>query len=994
MPTNAAFNISSDVTYPYSTSVTAGKIRYIAQQNSSGVTFSSYFYSSYWPNGDAKQGCNVASISMALSYLGINMTPIVMNSNGIFNKGTNNYVHLGSADIARIATNVSGISISSVYANVTSPTFDMLTTAVNNFQNGNGSYSPPIVCIKDSGTGGLHFFLVTRKNSDGTWEMVDPISENNKKVNLVSYPTPIVYAGNNNGLGIGHYVDLYQYKLTGATAHTHNYVTEYESAHPHKQYTKCYGCGDFSYTGITREVSTCSSCYPTVTVTFNADGGVVSTTSKQVKRGETFGTLPTPTRTGCTFVGWYTSTSGGSKIVSTTVSNYTTDITLYARWDDGDPVFDYQLNSDMVSYSVKIDSFFDDTITNIVIPYEYNGLPITEIGSFKNCKTITSVTIPNGILKIHISAFSGCANLASITIPDSITTIGSEAFYSTAYYNASENWDNGILYINNHLIEAEDSLSGTYTVKTGTKTIASRAFINCPSLISITIPDSVTNIGSEAFFRCTNLESVTIPNSVTNIGSYAFYGCANLTSITIPDGVTNIGNYTFCGCKSLTAITIPNSVTRIGSCAFYGCTNLTSISIPNSVTSIEDKAFYNCTNLTNVYFYGTYEQWHAVTIGKSNSSLENATIHFIHTCSFGEWQVRTSATCTEDGVKFRTCDCGEEEIDTIAKLGHDFSGEWTIDVSATCSQSGLKSHHCSRCNEKSNITVIETINHSYSGNGTVFVEPTTEKEGLILYTCVTCGNEKYEKIPKLEYPTLKQINGQWVYASGNTIITDFTGLVEYYGNYYHVQNGYLDWNYSGLSYYYGDYYYVTNGVIDWNYTGLTNYYNTWYYVTNGFLDWNVTTLTNYYDTWYYVSGGVLDWNYTGLAEYYGGYYHIANGVLDWNYSGLSYYYGDYYYVTNGCIDWTYTGLTNYYGTWYYVVNGYLDWSVTTLTNYYGTWYYVENGSINWNSNTLVNYCGDWYYTVGGTVAWDYTGWVNYYGVNYYITAGYLDWSKQ
>jgi len=40
-------------------------------------------------------------------------------------------------------------------------------------------------------------------------------------------------------------------------------------------------------------------------------------------------------------------------------------------------------------------------------------------------------------------------------------------------------------------------------------------FTTCTSLISITIPKSVTHIGYGAFFQCTSLIRVTIPNSVT-----------------------------------------------------------------------------------------------------------------------------------------------------------------------------------------------------------------------------------------------------------------------------------------------------------------------------------------------------------------------------------------------------------------------------------------------------------------------------------------------
>ena len=134
------------------------------------------------------------------------------------------------------------------------------------------------------------------------------------------------------------------------------------------------------------------------------------------------------------------------------------------------------------------------------------------------------------------------------------------------------------------------------------KEIGSRAFEDNTTIISITIPDSVTTIGFSAFENCSNLTTVTFGENsqLTSIGDYAFSGCSNLTSITIPDNVTTIGNYAFTGCSSLTSITIPDSVTSIGDYAFSGCSNLTSITIPDNVTTIGDYAFYGCSSLTSI----------------------------------------------------------------------------------------------------------------------------------------------------------------------------------------------------------------------------------------------------------------------------------------------------------------------------------------------------------------------------------------------------------
>jgi len=120
------------------------------------------------------------------------------------------------------------------------------------------------------------------------------------------------------------------------------------------------------------------------------------------------------------------------------------------------------------------------------------------------------------------------------------------------------------------------------------------------TILSITIPDSVTRIGNLAFAEFRGLTSMTIPDGVTSIGDYAFRGCAKLTSVSIPDSVTSIGVYAFSGCDRLTGVSIPDSVTSIGEGAFYHCGSLTSVTIPNSVTSIGDFPFFGCVSLTSV----------------------------------------------------------------------------------------------------------------------------------------------------------------------------------------------------------------------------------------------------------------------------------------------------------------------------------------------------------------------------------------------------------
>lgn len=69
-----------------------------------------------------------------------------------------------------------------------------------------------------------------------------------------------------------------------------------------------------------------------ITVTFNANGGSVAKGNKTVTYNATYGELPTPTRTGYTFNGWYTSANGGNKVDANTKVTITGNQTLYAHW--------------------------------------------------------------------------------------------------------------------------------------------------------------------------------------------------------------------------------------------------------------------------------------------------------------------------------------------------------------------------------------------------------------------------------------------------------------------------------------------------------------------------------------------------------------------------------------------------------------------------------------------------------------------------------------
>ncbi|MBQ3773442.1 MAG: InlB B-repeat-containing protein, partial [Pseudobutyrivibrio sp.] len=72
----------------------------------------------------------------------------------------------------------------------------------------------------------------------------------------------------------------------------------------------------------------------TYNVTFDPNGGTVSTTSKSYTYGSGIYDLPNPTREGYIFDGWFTEESGGNEVKAGDIYNYAKDITLYAHWTE------------------------------------------------------------------------------------------------------------------------------------------------------------------------------------------------------------------------------------------------------------------------------------------------------------------------------------------------------------------------------------------------------------------------------------------------------------------------------------------------------------------------------------------------------------------------------------------------------------------------------------------------------------------------------------
>lgn len=237
---------------------------------------------------------------------------------------------------------------------------------------------------------------------------------------------------------------------------------------------------------------------------------------------------------------------------------------------------------------------------------------------FKDCASLKTVTIGDGVTSIEEYAFSDYTSLTSVTIGSGVTGIAAYVFYNCSSLISVTIGDN-VTSIGSYAFDGCSELTGV-TIGSKVRSIGEYAFSNCTALTSVTIPDSVTSIGDAAFYGCSSLESITLPFVIKSFGaifgteSYegslettqafsdssgeTYYIPETLTTVTVSSGRLTYG--VFSRCSSLTSITLGDGVTYIGERAFYRCSSLTSIVVPDSVTTIGNGAFAYCGKLTSI----------------------------------------------------------------------------------------------------------------------------------------------------------------------------------------------------------------------------------------------------------------------------------------------------------------------------------------------------------------------------------------------------------
>ena len=318
-------------------------------------------------------------------------------------------------------------------------------------------------------------------------------------------------------------------------------------------------------------------------------------------------------------------TVAANEVLYTTV--FDTQIKLYNQNGFGGNLISHSYDVEKGYGSIR----FDNYVTSI--PSQ----------AFKDCTTLESIYLPEGVTYIAPDAFEGCTNLKYIispnstnysmfiyngeimavvpsvgkelVIPEGVKIVGQNIFTNSkvekiVFPKSMENIKyrafyqhptlqsvvfNGYTNIDDYAFNGCYSLeSVTYAVgnEYGSYKIGSHAFEKCEKLKTVLLAEGLATIQTYTFSE-SGLIEIIIPGA--DIGEKAFSGCQSLQRVNIEEGTSYIGVSAFEECRSLENIVLPKSVEEIRKSAFAYNTKLKSINIPESVTSIGGSAFYGCT---------------------------------------------------------------------------------------------------------------------------------------------------------------------------------------------------------------------------------------------------------------------------------------------------------------------------------------------------------------------------------------------------------------
>ncbi|MBR4759791.1 MAG: leucine-rich repeat protein [Lachnospiraceae bacterium] len=293
------------------------------------------------------------------------------------------------------------------------------------------------------------------------------------------------------------------------------------------------------------------SSVTTHTLTLDPGEGTVSYGTKVIAEGAVYGALPDAQRGGYLFDGWYTSASGGEKVLPYQTYKLTGNQTLYAHYKKATgAVTSITPVGENITVSVKGKRQLSVILTpaqsdRLVLSWRSSDTDIVTVDSDGEIKGIAEgsavieVRGPDAPFSVYIPVTvkgdkndtSGQSSIAYV-IDGAQWTFDKE---SGTILSVSSDWKGG---------QIPSVIDGV-----AVKAIGNTVGRSNQNIKFVILPEGITAVGDNAFSSCHSLESITLPASLTYVGQYAFSGCDQLTDISVA-GTEETGNLGSIRCDS------------------------------------------------------------------------------------------------------------------------------------------------------------------------------------------------------------------------------------------------------------------------------------------------------------------------------------------------------------------------------------------------------------------------------------------------------------
>ncbi len=203
------------------------------------------------------------------------------------------------------------------------------------------------------------------------------------------------------------------------------------------------------------------------------------------------------------------------------------------------------------------------TITEIVIPDEYEGCPVTKVADFSvvNLENVGVIYIGKNVKEIGEWAFTNNHKLVEFVVDEE-----NEYFCSVDGVLFTKDMKTLLFYPALKGLETNSETQERtmkYEIPEGVETIRTKAFYKCDKLTDIIIPESVKVIEEKGFFRCSSLKALELPGNLEFIGKDAFAYCSGVPEITIHSAIKQIDDYAFYNCISMKKVVVENEEAAI-----------------------------------------------------------------------------------------------------------------------------------------------------------------------------------------------------------------------------------------------------------------------------------------------------------------------------------------------------------------------------------------------------------------------------------------------